>query len=202
MKQIVTIFTLALSLYSCKAQSPLLSLDDQGWNNIDNAYYKDINNVLNDFEGTWLYSNDTISLKISLVKSVQYFNGDYYEDTMVGGYQYIENGIEKINTLTDADNPNLGISASIDGNLIFDNCQYLPVDDCIDSEKYLGLSINDTTSDGHVGWLMLHKRQVNGQEALKINIEMNYYKFDLSSDGEVPAPTLPWQMHDVILIKQ
>jgi hypothetical protein len=61
----------------------------------DNSYYKDVNNILNDFEGTWLYQSGNTSLKLTLVKSIQFFNGDFYEDTIIGGYQYIENGIEK-----------------------------------------------------------------------------------------------------------
>ncbi|WP_299363644.1 DUF6705 family protein, partial [Winogradskyella sp.] len=134
--------------------------------------------------------------------SVQYFNGDYYEDTMVGGYQYIENGVEIVNTLTDANNPNLGISASIDGNLIFDDCQYLPVDDCIDSEKYINLSIDDPNSDKHWGNLIVHKRTVNGQAAIKINIVMTYVTGADPLEGDLPDPSIPWQMHDIVLIKQ
>lgn len=201
MKQIIIFTITVFTFFNCKAQSPILPLEDQGWNDIDNAYYKDINNELNTYEGIWLYTDGNTSLKISLVKSVQFFNGDCYEDTIVGGYQYIENGIEKINTLADANDPSLGYEASIDGNIIYDNCKYLSVDDCLDSEKYIGLSINDITSDGHIGDLILFKRIVNGQEVLKMNIEMNYV-LDGPTNGELPNPTLPWQMHNIVLIKQ
>lgn len=201
--QSITIITLGLfTLLNCKAQSPIITLEDWDGTEIDNAYYKDVNNVLNNFEGTWLFENGNTSLEIVLVKSLQFFNGDYYEDTIVGGYRYVEDGVEKINTLDDANNPNLGFSASIDGNTVYESCKYLPVDDCVDGEKYLDLSINDVTSDGHIGDLIVSKRVVNGQEVIKINIAMNYYKLDYSPDGEMPDPTLPWTIQNMVLVKQ
>jgi hypothetical protein len=188
-----------LTVLSCKAQSPIVSLEDWDGSEQENAYFKDINNEINDFEGTWLYTNGTTSLKITLVKNVMLFNGKFYEDIMTGGYQYIEDGDEIVNTLDDANNPNLGRSANIHGNRISNNCRYLPVDDCTDGEKRLGLSIKDPNSEPHIGDLIIHKREINGEEAIKIRIEMNYYG---NVSGTLPDPSIPWQMHDIILIKQ
>tara|TARA_R110001599_G_C11974559_1_gene634292 strand:- start:50 stop:577 length:528 start_codon:yes stop_codon:yes gene_type:complete len=165
----------------------------------NNSYYKDINNVLNNFEGTWLYTNGNTSLKIKLVKSLKYFNGKYYEDLLVGGYQYIKDGIEKINTLSDANDPSIGRNAGIRGNNIYKSCKYLPINDCVDGEKNLDLSINDIPKNGHIGDLRLFKRTINGQEALKANIIMNYLR---DVNGELPNPTLPWKMANIVLIKQ
>lgn len=191
---------IGLIFYNCKAQSPVLNMETTFSTDVpDNAYYKDVNNVLNNFEGIWLYTNGNTSLKIVLVKRSQYRNRKFYEDLLIGGYQYIENGIEKINTLTDADNPSIGRDASIKGNNIYNNCKYSPVDDCVDGEKNLHLSINDVTSDGHIGALRLFKRTINGQEALKAKISMNYL---LDVSGELPDPTLPWRMDNIVLIKQ
>ena len=70
MKQIVTITIIAFSLFNCKAQSPILAIETDSRIGIsDNSYYKDINNVLNGFEGTWLYTNGSDTLKIVLIKS-------------------------------------------------------------------------------------------------------------------------------------
>ena len=96
MKHIIIILITTISFFNCKAQSPILSIDELGRNNLNNAYYKDLNNELNPFEGTWLYANGNTSLKIVLVKKPMYFNGKYYEDLIIGEYQYIENGVEKI----------------------------------------------------------------------------------------------------------
>lgn len=196
-----SIFIIAnFTMVFCMAQNPILTLNDQGWNNIDNAYYQDNNNVLDDFEGIWLYENDNTSLKIELVKSVQYYNGKFYEDILIGGYQYIENGEEVINTLSDASDPAIGRAASIRGNNIYNNCVYLPVNDCVEGELNLDLSISDVPANGHIGSLRLFKRNINGQEALKAIIEMNYYRFH--PDGNLPDPTLPWYMRNIMLIKQ
>lgn len=200
MKKIILIITIGLFFYNCKAQSPVLNIETTFSSDVPvNAYYKDANNILNNFEGTWLYTNGNNTLKIILAKSTQHFNGKYYEDLLIGGYQYIENGVEKINTLTDADNLNLGDNASIEGNNIYNNCKYSPVDDCVDGEKNLHLSIKDVPLEGHIGDLRLFKRTINGQEVLKVNISMNYLR-DVS--GELPDPTLPWKMENIVLIKQ
>ena len=97
MKQITLITIVIFSFFNCKAQSPILDMEiNAKMDSPNNSYYKDVNNILNTFEGTWLYVNGNTSLKIKLVKNTMFFNGDYYEDLMIGGYQYIENGIEKI----------------------------------------------------------------------------------------------------------
>src|SRR5690606_22916851 len=111
MKQLIITIAFTLILLNCKAQNPIVSLEDWDGTEQQNTYYKDVNNVLNDFEGTWLYTNGNTSLKIVLVKNTMFFNGDYYEDIIIGGYQYIVDGTEEINTLVDANNLNLGYSA-------------------------------------------------------------------------------------------
>jgi len=202
MKKIIFTITLGLIFFNCKAQSPILNMEDTNVTKSkapDNSYYKDVNNVLNNYEGTWLYTDGNTSLKIILVKSTLYFNGKFYEDLLIGGYQYIENGIEKINTLSDANDPSIGRGASIKGNNIYNDCEYLPVDDCIENEKNLHISIKDVTSSGHFGALRIFKRNINGQEALKINIIMNYYGDETS---DTPEPTLPWSLKNIILLKQ
>lgn len=197
---IITIFNFTLA--TCFSQNPILPIDNLGWKNTDGAYYKDINNELDNFEGTWLYTNGDTSLEIILVKYPQLYNGKFYQDRIIGGYRYVENGIEKVNTLTDSNNPNLGISASIVGNNIHSNCRYLPVDDCLESEKSLDLSIDDPNSDKHWGVLRIFKRTINSQEAIKINISMTYITGEDPEDGVFPPPSIPWDMNNIVLIKQ
>jgi hypothetical protein len=200
MKKIIFITVFIVALYNCKAQSPILNMEaDTKYDAPNNSYYKDVNNVLNNFEGTWLYTNGNTSLKIKLVKSIKFFNSKFYEDLLIGGYQYIKDGVEKINTLSDANSPSIGRNASIRGNNIYNNCKYLPINDCIEGEKNLDLSINDIPLNGHIGDLRLFKRTINGKEVLKANIVMNYYR---DINGRAPDPTLPWQMENFVLIKQ
>ena len=101
MKQLFLIMVFMLGL-GCKAQIPIKSIYDD--TDINGAYYKDTNNDFDKFVGTWKYTNCITSLTITLQKKAQYHkfhsNGDnYYLDVMVGEYKYIENGVEKINTL-------------------------------------------------------------------------------------------------------
>jgi hypothetical protein len=98
MKTLYIIFFISTSIF---AQSPIIDIEEYTYKSeIENAYYKDINNYFNDFEGTWLYTNGNTSLKIVLTKETMQYTGKFYTDGITGEYQYIENGLEKRNTLS------------------------------------------------------------------------------------------------------
>ena len=145
MKKIILIFTIILTVKS-KAQTPVIDL--QTWNGdiISGMYIKDVNNVLNQFEGTWLYTNGTTSLKIVLVKKHMKLLATYYQDLIIGEYQYIENGIEKFNSLAEL-------------NTIFPNEYY---------HKIVGNHIEtypspfDTTTPGEVRLKLMFKDNLGG----------------------------------------
>lgn len=181
------------------AQSPVFSLENWDGEVQQGAYYKDLFNVLDNFEGTWLYTdeNTNTSLKIVLIKKEAHYSTkrNLYEDLMVGEYQYIENGIEKINTLSLL-NQNLGYNHKITGNTIHKTCDFLPVEDCIEGEKRLSLGLIDIT-EGHWARMLLHKRIINGQEAINVLIVFNY----VGEENPTPDPTLPWQQ-EYVMFKQ
>ena len=54
MKKIVNLVLFIVVAINCKAQSPFIDLNDVE-PNTPNYYRKDINNVLNQFEGTYIY---------------------------------------------------------------------------------------------------------------------------------------------------
>ncbi len=91
--------------FGCKAQTPVFPLFNNPNSKIENAYYKDIDNYRDQFVGTWLYTNGSTSLKIILKKinmcpSTGFGSVSiYYEDYLVGEYEYIENGVLKVSTL-------------------------------------------------------------------------------------------------------
>ena len=208
MKQILILTLLAISILNCKAQ--IRPMEENFRDDIPNgSYYKDVNNILNTFEGTWLYTNGTSSIKIKLTKVYMYHSvagsRDYYEDLIIGGYQYIENGVEKINSLTDADYITMPYdNTSIWGSSIHDNCKFMPVDDCVEGEKRLILSIMDPITEEHFGDLVLHKRTINGQEALKATLSIGYAKSVFHEDDPItyPPPTIPNRIDNMILIRQ
>jgi len=194
MKNILIFLTFIFSLSIC-AQSSLRSLENWNGEIEQGAYYKDLNNVMNNFEGTWLYTNGTTSLKIILVKKMMVFDGEYYEDLMIGEYQYIESGIEKVNTISLL-NQNLGRGHKIKGNNIMKSCYLMPEGDCIEGEKRVMLGLIDAITP-HFARMILKRRVINGQQAIKVFMVFNY----VGDDYPMPNPTLPWQQ-EYVMFKQ
>lgn len=147
MKELYKTLSILIMAISCNAQTPIISIEDNNGDRIQNAYYKDISNVLNTFEGTYLLSNGTTSLKIVLQKKTMSFDSWLYEDLLIGEYQYIENGVEKVNTLNNLNTTytNQYGSINIYGNSIIKHG--LPgCNDCTINEKRLRLSFKDAIS--------------------------------------------------------
>ncbi|GEC79468.1 DUF6705 family protein [Flavobacterium aquatile] len=93
MKNILFIL-LAFVTIQCKAQNPIIDLQEWDGTITSGMYLKDTSNLFNQFEGTWVYTNGNIKFKIILVKKSLFFNSGYYEDIMIGEYQYIDsNGL-------------------------------------------------------------------------------------------------------------
>jgi hypothetical protein len=88
----------------CKGQSPVLPLISTNPEITQGAYYKDLNNELDKFTGTWKFNdiNTNISFTIVLKKKAMFYNSydNYYEDILVGEYKYTQNNIPIINTLS------------------------------------------------------------------------------------------------------
>ena len=90
----LNIFVLLLLSINCKAQSPIIDIIDDDGSEVNGAYYKDVNNLLNPFEGTYVYTSGSTTLKIVLVKKVLQYNSQYYEDLIIGEYQYKKYGVQ------------------------------------------------------------------------------------------------------------
>jgi hypothetical protein len=167
MKNIFKITPLLLMALSCKAQSPIINIEDYDGEPIQDAYYKDINNLLDPFVGTYIYTNGSTSLKIVLQKRIMAYNGYKYEDLLVGEYQYIENGVEKVNTLNNI-NSNLTNSMSISANYIYTNGSYW-CRDCSPNEKRVMGGLVEHSTINHAQ-LLIGRLSVGGQPAIKINV--------------------------------
>jgi len=182
MKSIITIYIILFSVLA-SAQT-IVNLDGTPTYEEQGKYYKDINNVLNPFVGTYLYTNGTTSFKIILQKKENSsFNNYYYEDMLIGGYQYIENGIEKVNTLSNLNNNHSnGVLYDIHANNIMTGngrgqTGFSP------TEKWVTGYIDEPSSDtGHE--IFFIRTTVNGQEAVKIFIS------SVSATVAVPENTL------------
>ena len=136
---------------------------------VSGAYYKDINNLLDPYVGTWVYSSPTDTLKIKLRKVIRApFINNSFEDLIVGEYQYIKNGVEKINTLSNfSTNYPMQRAHKINGNNILENHNIPKCNYCNPNEKRLRLILVEPLSQWGAD-LNLRLIDVNGQPALEV----------------------------------
>lgn len=193
-----------MSLFFCisfsQAQTPTIDLNS--WNGIsitDGAYYKDIDNYLDPFVGTWLYTNGNTSFKIVIEKKTMAEHPTYYDDLLLGGYQYIENGMEKINTIPMLANTQIEWSLSIVGNRVIDKYDKPECRACATTEKRVNLSFSDPERQLS-GELILRRITVGGQAALRAFKRTTNYFISLTEESPFKFMVVP--DGEYILIKQ
>jgi hypothetical protein len=186
MKKIITLTTLFI-IIGCSAQSPIINIANNH-SMVEGIYNKDVNNLLNPFEGNYLFTNTSTNttLEIRLVKTIMDFNGKYYEDLIIGEYEYKVGGITIISTLS-----NLNVQYTfqrehgIGGNCILKKNNRPICNDCTTSEKRLLIGFNDPTTP-LFGTVLIRRITQNGLPAIKV--------FITSTGGNTylegtPAPT-------------
>jgi len=153
--------------FACKAQNPIINIEDDDGSEITNAYYKDTNNLLDPFVGTWVFDNGTQYLKIVFEKKTMVDAGEYYEDLLIGEFQYKESGIELTNTLGKLTDPFLPYvyHHSIDGNYI-NTYQHTPFNDYTSNVFRIELTMSEP--NGCSSNLDVRTATVNGQQAIQI----------------------------------
>ncbi len=173
MKHIITIIAL-ISLFSCKAQSVIVPIGSgEDFQKNPNYYVKDVNNEFGKFEGIWKYQNGNTSIIFKLKKEEHYQVSETsnYLDLLVGEYQYIENGVEKVNTLADFDNPSIsGYDHRISGGVFV---HFLPkscIDNSHSSEIKIELTIESPGNHQIEGRVILRYVNENGTEKLEVCI--------------------------------
>ena len=201
------------SFLSCKAQIPMIErYGSSSYGTIENAYYKDLQNFHDQYVGTWLYTNGATSLKVVLIKKPMFhvLGGPktFYEDLLIGEYQYIENGVEKVNTLNNLSNNNKEIS---DYNLYSITQTKRGTNpkcpECGADEKRLMMNLNEPSrryiENGISNEFDLRKLIENGVEKLKVQFVYTGMGGNYSITGEkvyVTNYSLPYG--DYTLIKQ
>jgi len=195
LKNIIYLLLFTLSVLSCKAQSPIISLyDGAEYLDTENAYYKDTNNDFDRFIGTWKFTNGNEEFTIILKKKLQhiftYANKTFYEDIMFGEYKYTnENGEVLVNTLDNIDSNVISISEhQIFGNAIIPYKLLPKCEDCVPGERRLRLRISDPLREYLNTNIVL--RTVPNQENILLNdLELKLtLSYSIFSHG---APTLP-----------
>jgi hypothetical protein len=162
-------------------------------------YYKDINNVLDQYVGTWIHNVGNIYLKITFAKAISYNEGQFTEDILYGGMEYKVNNVTIINTINDfnTNRPDKWYH-DIVGNSILKQ-GYPGCRDCTVNEKRLNILFKDRI--GHAtATIFLQKITVNGQEAIKL---FGYYPITARADTE-PQKNIQLPLGDIkyTLIKQ
>jgi hypothetical protein len=198
MKNILKILALAIGISNCSAQTYNITDIEHKAPPINGAYYKDLDNELDPFVGTYVYTYGTTSLKIVLQKKLMSDTGGYFEDMIVGEYQYIKDGVEKINTLPKLNQMvNHQRMRSIHGNNILIGTE-MGCFDCSPTEKKLitGLVENSTKSWAQVS---VRTTTVNGVDAIKIFVWWQMRTIN-ANDPPLPNPSFPGGVY--ILIKQ
>lgn len=187
MKKYIYLTLLCITAITCKAQSPIYNIMDVR-EGIKGAYYKDLNNELDGYDGSYTYYSSHYDYKIGsyvseeliivLKKKVLAYDGYYYEDLIVGEYEFKRNGSSLNNTLANIDinYTNEEINHAIKGNFILTGTE-LGCPDCLPTEKRLRLTIVDKVRFIIKG-LDIRKTTVNGVSALKVSIfpKEHYYE--------------------------
>lgn len=175
MKKIFYTTFLAILSFNCKAQLTIVPIQNKYNVNIQsNTYLMDVEGLLDPYVGTWLYTNGTTSLKFILRKEFNNNNGYYHEDVLYGEYQYIQDGVEKINTLNQIDNIySSQAKHTIGGNYIINKNVYTRCNECEENEKRVYLFMGDPLTGGRAADLILRRIMDSGQPAI-----VAYIRFD------------------------
>lgn len=188
MKNIYLILIVLLS-NTIKSQT-IINITDSEMG-LPNGYYaKDLDNLLDPFQGTYIYNNGNTSFKIVLTKMIMQPVGSHFEDMIIGEYQYIENGIEKINTLSNlnVNYPNQFLKHNIASKYIIKNInsRLWKCPQCNSNEKRLAADLEDKISGRSADFLM-RRTIINGQEVMQVMIQ------HISSDPIVVGSSVPAQ---------
>jgi hypothetical protein len=185
---------LALSFFTigiCSAQTIYNITDSRPDYGTRNYYIKDIDNVLDPFVGTWIYTdgNSSITMVIKKKQHFQFTYGNEYEDLLYGGYRYVQNGVEVINTIPQIDDPNITnfFEYSIHGN-------QFPQHSRFDNDPNVTgnvIKIYMSEPNGTSSTLLMYKTTVNGVEVLQVFKGTLQPNFTKEGDPVPPETVMP-----------
>ncbi len=177
---------------------PLYGASPRGKFN-SNYYFKDTNNDYDQFVGTWTWSSGNSSFTIVLEKELKYqaFAGKNYIDALIGEYQYVENGVELINTLALMDFSQVsGYQHNISGDIILGKHNRPKCESCSLEERRVFLYISHPQASSWMEELILRHVVVNGVEQLQARFIGH---FRVIVEGEPSKMPMPFR--EVVLTK-
>lgn len=184
---ILILFLIAFT--SCKSQS--VNIKNWNGNYVANTYYEDIDNELNQFEGTYQFTNGNNELTFTFKKQLKYYNTSYYQDLLTGEYKYKEGGVILVDNLNRI-NQNLlnKYSHDICGNTLIYNDMKPNCDNCLPNQLRADLIFFGRSNNDNGGSIVIQKFNENGQEKIKIII---FYLARIINPGDAMPldPKLP-----------
>jgi hypothetical protein len=209
MKKILTAIVLLYNII-LSAQNPILNIHTADFAQIENAYYKDIEQFQNKFVGTWVYTDAVKTIRFRFAKKQMFFYQSFkncYVDFLVGEMQYIENGVEKINSLTNlnVNHPNI-FNYSMNGDIKVHNNWYPKCDECDDFVPRLPMSYDEPNNDdvGLRAAFVMRRADEGGVQKIKIQYIKTNTALGVQSDYETPSTTTNFTIPygDYTLIKE
>ena len=177
------------------AQNPILNIHTADFAEIENAYYKDIENFQNQFVGTWVYTDAVKTIRFRFIKKEMFYYQSIrncYVDFLVGEMQYIENGIEKINSLTNLNvNHSSIFNYSINGDIKVHSYWYPRCVECSDTVQRISMSYNEPTNDdiGLEAAFIMRREDESGVQKIKIQYILTNGPLGVKDDWQTPSTT-------------
>jgi hypothetical protein len=212
MKNIVLTLVVIFSSYLTNAQNPIIDLYSEKPSTIGGEYYQDVDNFQDQYVGTWLYTNGNTSIKIVFNKKTMFYDASndkkYYEDLLIGEYVYIENGVQKVNTLN---NLNITTTNHFDYNLYsvtrISKNKFPKCTECNENEYRMYMFINEPlrrSMDAPGHHFVMRKYLENGVEKLKVvfNTDSGMYFEDKATGSRTNLFTFSLPYGTYILTKQ
>ena len=212
MKKNIIIIVL-ISANFCFAQTPVIDIyGNQPYGDIPNAYYKDVNNFRDQFVGTWIYTNGNTLLKVTFVKKNSLYVdiplSPFYEDCLVGEFQYNENGVPKANTLSNLDiNYDQANKYNLYSLSDINNSNFPICPDCSPNSRRMYMSFDEPANDDSGLEAGFYMRTVSESGQLKLKVQFrglssafNTNKNDWNLPSNARRFSLPYG--DYTLIKE
>jgi len=141
MKNILYVISFLSICINCKAQQQILSMNTVGMH-IENVYYKDLDNELDPYIGTWkgTFDNKTFIITFSKLK-LHNTIGNYDQDRLMGKYKMLDsNNAELYSTYNLADDKAKVISLGFVEQTSKTKLRLLFSDLCIEGEIHLNFT--------------------------------------------------------------